>query len=181
VRKVRTSRGLHCLVQPSPVGLLGMVAGDEGLVEVLLQPTAALLAQQLHARHPLAREGAGKLLQQAGAQFEAYFRRERRAFELPLDYSGLSAFTVCVLRTLQGIPFGATVGYGQLAEMVGSPGGARAVGGVMAANPFPLLIPCHRVLGSGGKLGGYSGGEGIATKEWLLAFEGVRLPGRFTG
>lgn len=78
---------------------------------------------------------------------------------------------VRVLQTLQGIPFGATTSYGQLAMMAGHPGAARAVGGVMAANPFPLIIPCHRVLGAGGKLGGYSGGKGVATKKWLLAFE----------
>lgn len=174
MRRTKTSSALHYGIQPSPAGSLGMVAGERGLVEILLLPSSAFLLQQLRARHPYAREGDAQLLRYAGEQMQAYFQGQRRAFDLPLDLSGLSSFTLRVLQTLQGIPFGTTVSYGQLAQLAGHPGAARAVGGAMAANPFPLVIPCHRVLGSGGKLGGYSGGEGVVTKKWLLAFEGVR-------
>jgi methylated-DNA-[protein]-cysteine S-methyltransferase len=171
MRRVITTSGLHYQLQPTPIGMLGVVAGEGGLLEVLLQPSAALVVQQLRIHHPQAREHGCALLQEAQGQFADYFRRQRRSFTLAIDFAGLSPFTLAVLRTLQGIPFGATVSYAQLAQAAGCPGAARAVGGVMAANPFPILIPCHRVLGSGGKLGGYSGGEGIATKKWLLAFE----------
>jgi len=72
---------------------------------------------------------------------------------------------------LQTVPFATTVSYGDLAAMVGKPRAARAVGRVMAINPLPLIVPCHRVVGRNGDLVGYSGGGGLVTKEWLLAFE----------
>jgi methylated-DNA-[protein]-cysteine S-methyltransferase len=181
MRRATTASGVFYQVQRAPVGMLGMVAGERGLVEILLQPSPALLLSQLRARHPQAQENACALLQEAEGQLAAFFGRERRSFDLPIDLAGLSPFTIRVLTTLQGIPFGATVSYGELALLAGHPGAARAVGGVMAANPFPLVVPCHRVLASGGKLGGYSGGEGVATKKWLLAFEQEVAEGPFVG
>jgi methylated-DNA-[protein]-cysteine S-methyltransferase len=180
MRRTTTASGLTYHLQPSPVGLLGLVAGEQGLVEILLQPSPVLL-YQLHAHHPHAQEGACRLLREAKGQLEEYFRQERRVFEIPIDLSGLPPFMVRVLQTLQGIPFGATISYGQLAMLASHPGAARAVGGVMAANPFPLVIPCHRVLGAGGKLGGYSGGEGVATKKWLLTFEAGTVDPAYAG
>jgi methylated-DNA-[protein]-cysteine S-methyltransferase len=177
MRRATSAAGNSFLLQHTPVGMLGIVAGERGLVEILLHPMPVLIMQQISERHPQAKEGHCTLLQQAGEQLTAYFRQECRSFDLPIDFSGLSPFTLRVLETLQGIPFGATTSYGDLALLAGSPGAARAVGGVMAANPFPLVIPCHRVLGSGGRLGGYSGGEGLVTKEWLLEFERKAISG----
>lgn len=108
------------------------------------------------------------------AELEAYFAGERRRFGGPLDLSVVrSPFQHRVLLTLGGLPFGALTSYGELARRAGYPGAARAVGNAMAGNPVPIVIPCHRVVGAGGVLGGYSGG--LALKKALLRHEGVPL------
>jgi len=95
---------------------------------------------------------------------------------LPLDLARLSPFARDVLLALRDdVPHGATVSYGNLARMAGHPGAGRAVGRVMASNPWPLLVPCHRVIGSDGALVGF-GACGLPMKRYLLELEGVRLP-----
>jgi len=97
--------------------------------------------------------------------------------DLAYDWSGVTGFQSRVLRAVLAIQPGRTATYGDLAHAIGAkPGAARAVGGAVGANPWPLLIPCHRILGAGGRLTGYSGPGGIATKRALLALEGVELP-----
>lgn len=88
-----------------------------------------------------------------------------------MDWVGVSEFHRAVLKLCHAIPSGETLTYGQLARLAGSPHAARAVGGAMARNRWPLLIPCHRVVGSSGKLTGYSGEGGTKTKHWLLEHE----------
>ncbi len=88
-----------------------------------------------------------------------------------LDWSGVSDFHREVLKYCHAIPVGETLTYGQLAKLAGSPHAARAVGGAMARNRWPLIVPCHRVIGSSGKLTGYSGEGGLKTKHWLLEHE----------
>ena len=88
-----------------------------------------------------------------------------------LDWTGVPPFQIEVLQKCYGIPAGKTMTYGELAKAVGRPNAARAVGGAMAKNRWPLLIPCHRVLGAAGKMTGYSGVGGIETKRWLLDHE----------
>ncbi len=107
------------------------------------------------------------LLLRAVAQLHGYFDGHLRRFELPLRPTG-SAYRQRVWAGVGDIPFGATASYAAVAAVIG--GGARAVGAAMAANPLPILIPCHRVVASAG-LGGYSGGEGVATKRHLLDLE----------
>lgn len=111
-------------------------------------------------------------------QLQSYFRRELHVFNLHLDISSLTPFRQRVLGMLMNIPYGSTVTYQSLAEMSGSLRGARAVGGAMAANPVPIIIPCHRVIGSDGSLAGYSGGGGTSMKRFLLVMEGVDITGR---
>lgn len=95
---------------------------------------------------------------------------------LPLDFSGLSPFARDVLTALRDhVPHGATVSYGNLARMAGHPGAARAAGRVMGANPWPLLVPCHRVVGADGSLVGF-GSCGLPMKRYLLDLEGARRP-----
>ena len=89
----------------------------------------------------------------------------------PSTWRELTPFARDVLAALQQVPAGATVSYGELAARAGHPGAARAVGRVMAGNPLPLVVPCHRVVGANGALTGYSGAAGVATKKWLLEFE----------
>jgi len=88
-----------------------------------------------------------------------------------LDWTGVSEFHREVLKLCHSIPVGETLTYGQLAKLAGSPHAARAVGGAMARNRWPLIVPCHRVVGSSGKLTGYSGEGGLKTKHWLLEHE----------
>ncbi|MDR9435220.1 MGMT family protein, partial [Pontimonas sp.] len=80
-------------------------------------------------------------------------------------------FQEAVWDALQAIPYGETASYGHIAQAIGRPGAARAVGGAVGANPVPIVVPCHRVMGSTGKITGYSGGGGISTKRALLAHE----------
>lgn len=106
-------------------------------------------------------------------ELDQFFEGERRRFELPVDPRPTSAFQERVLRRLMHTRFGETVTYGDLAASVGKPGASRAVGRVMATNPLPIVIPCHRVLPADHSLGRYTGG--VKVKEFLLALEGVRF------
>ncbi|MDI3316991.1 MAG: methylated-DNA--[protein]-cysteine S-methyltransferase [Bacillota bacterium] len=113
-------------------------------------------------------EGAGTTLAEAAAaQLQEYFSGRRQRFDLPLDLRG-TPFQLQVWQELLRLPFGETVTYAQLAARVGRPRAARAVGGAMAANPVPLLVPCHRVVAEAG-LGGYGGG--LELKRRLLRLE----------
>lgn len=110
------------------------------------------------------------LLAEAARQLCAYFAGALRAFDLPLAPQG-TPHQRAIWRTMQTIPFGATMTYGEVATAVGS--APRAVGTACGRNPLPIIIPCHRVLAAGGRLGGYSGTGGLATKRFLLALEGA--------
>lgn len=167
---------LSYLVFATPIGQIGLVGGDEGLVEVVIKPSSAEVQAVIATRFSRAREQACPCLIRARTQLEEYFSGERTGFDVKLDQRGLSAFQRLVLQSLQDLPFGDVTTYGALAQRVGSPRAARAVGSVMASNPFAILVPCHRVLASNGRLGGYSGGEGATTKAWLLEFEKSRRP-----
>ena len=106
-------------------------------------------------------------------QLKSYFAGERKAFDLPLVLEGTD-FQKKVWTALQDIPYGETVSYKALAQRVGSPKAVRAVGAANGANPIPIIIPCHRVIGADGRLTGYGGG--MERKQWLLALEGRALP-----
>lgn len=170
--KTRPDGKRFFILVETPVGWLGLVAGREQLTEIVSRPEQAEVRRCINRRSPDAEERNTGVLSTAAGQLEEYFKGLRAAFCLPLDRSELSAFAAGVLRTLaERVPIGHTVGYGELAAMAGRPGAARAVGRVMAANPFPIVVPCHRVVGSSGRLTGYSGAAGIVTKKWLLEFE----------
>jgi methylated-DNA-[protein]-cysteine S-methyltransferase len=110
------------------------------------------------------------------AQLDEYFAGTRRSFTIPLDWMGAEGFGRTVVDTLaRGVPYGETVSYGELAEMAGSPRAARAVGNVMAHCPISVVVPCHRVVASGNRLGRYGAG-GSTIKRALLELEGVHLP-----
>jgi O-6-methylguanine DNA methyltransferase len=103
-------------------------------------------------------------------QLREYFSGRRRIFDIPLDMRG-SEFQKAVWTAVANIPFGSTVTYGEIAHLMGRPRASRAVGAANGANPIPIVVPCHRVIGSNGSLTGYGGG--LARKRWLLAHEGV--------
>ena len=123
-------------------------------------------------RAPKEFQGETKLLTRAKNQLDAYFAGTRQKFTLPLRPAG-SAFQHSVWAAMQAIPYGQTLTYGKIAQQV--EGSARAVGTACGRNPLPIIVPCHRVLGSGGAEGGFSGGKGLPTKRQLLALEGVVL------
>jgi len=108
-------------------------------------------------------------------QLREYFAKDRREFDLPFDFSGATSFQRRIFQRLLKIPYGQIVSYGDIADELGEPGAARAVGQAVGANPLPILIPCHRVVRSDGKLGGYSGG--LRKKVLLLEIEGVVVDG----
>jgi methylated-DNA-[protein]-cysteine S-methyltransferase len=150
----------------TPVGRL-LVAGDNaGLRNVLFGEGRSEAKPQ-----PGWREDATRLAN-AVRQLRAYFAGELRRFDLPLAPEG-TPFQRRVWQELLAIPYGKTISYGELARRIGKPTGSRAVGLANGANPISIVIPCHRVIGSTGKLTGYGGG--LKTKEWLLELERGQL------
>ncbi|MCK5878321.1 MAG: methylated-DNA--[protein]-cysteine S-methyltransferase [Holophagae bacterium] len=111
------------------------------------------------------------LLRNTARELHAYFDGKLEEFSIPLKVEG-TAFQTSVWSALQEVPYGQAVSYGDLAEQIGKPKAARAIGGAVGKNPIPIIIPCHRVLAAGGKLGGFTGGTDI--KKWFLAIEGIR-------
>jgi methylated-DNA-[protein]-cysteine S-methyltransferase len=107
-------------------------------------------------------------------QLDEYFEGRRRTFETELDWSLIGTFGRRVLSVTAAIPYGGVLSYGQVAGEAGSPRGSRAAGNALGSNPIPIVIPCHRVLRSGGALGGYGGG--LDRKRWLLELEGALQP-----
>jgi methylated-DNA-[protein]-cysteine S-methyltransferase len=153
---------------PSPIGEL-LLGGDErGLAEVRFPPVTRAGADGRSARATAAQAGSAAALADASAQLTAYFDGARRDFELPLVLTG-SPFFVRVWEAVRAIPFGETRTYGELAAAIGRPGAARAVGLANGRNPLPIIVPCHRLIGSDGSLTGYGGG--LPRKRWLLDHE----------
>lgn len=152
-------------------GVLAVVVRRGRLCRVCFATSPAEVAAALAKFHPAAQRSAHPLLERALGQLADYFRGQRSSFELPLDESGLSAFARAVHHELVKVPYGTVISYAELAARAGSPRAARAVGSVMANNPFPLLVPCHRVVNADGRIGRYSAADGSTTKRWLIDFE----------
>jgi len=159
----------------SPVGPLWVATTGAKVCAVGLgggQPDIffAWLARQVDPKPPHEDPAA---LSPALTQLREYFSRIRREFDLPLDVRG-TPFQRAVWDQVARIPYGATTTYGEIAQRIERPGAARAVGAAVGANPLPIIIPCHRVIGAGGSLTGYGGG--LEAKATLLQLEGVLLP-----
>lgn len=117
-------------------------------------------------------ERSNAVLDLAVRQLNEYFAGTRTDFDVPVSLAG-TEFQKAVWAELSRLPFGAVVSYGYLGTATGRATAGRAVGGAVGANPIPIIVPCHRVLASNGKITGYSGGNGIPTKVWLLDHEGI--------
>ncbi len=160
---------------PTPIGTLWLYGGPRGLLAIAL-PGEPPGDTEDQLRHRLARSGARVVtfvddpspLREAMAQLGEYFAGRRREFALALDQVG-TPFQLQVWRAVATIPFGETRTYAEIARVIGRPAATRAVGAANGANPLPLVIPCHRVIGSDGSLTGYGGG--ITLKARLLAWE----------
>ena len=162
-------------VLDSPLGPLTVVVEDDHLVGLYVEQG---LAKALERRATLGTPAAPEdvpLLRAVADQLAAYFRGELTSFDLPVAATG-TPFQQRVWEALQRIPYGATWSYGRLATEVGNPAASRAVGAANGRNPVSIVVPCHRVVGSTGRLTGYAGG--LTTKEQLLAHERSGSPRR---
>jgi methylated-DNA-[protein]-cysteine S-methyltransferase len=148
-----TSRGLARLAYED----------DNGGLDAILQTLADRLS-------PRILESTARL-DDVRRELDEYFARRREAFDLAIDWTLVGPFGRRILRATAAIPFGQTRSYAEVAAAAGSPRGSRAAGNALGANPIPIVVPCHRVLRSGGGLGGYTGG--LHRKELLLRTEGV--------
>jgi methylated-DNA-[protein]-cysteine S-methyltransferase len=143
------------LAIPSPIGNLTLTASGRGLRRI-----------DWGSRNE--QEGESPILLESARQLQEYFAGNRRHFDLPLDLEG-TPFRLRAWNALAEIPYGTTVGYREQAQRLGFPRAARAVGAANGSNPLPLVLPCHRVVGTNGALTGYGGG--LEAKRWLLAHE----------
>ncbi|MTV49985.1 methylated-DNA--[protein]-cysteine S-methyltransferase [Heliobacillus mobilis] len=153
---------MHRVCYPTAIGLLEIQGTDEGILSVLfLEEGATATENAKEATVP-------DCLIACRQQLDEYFRGTRRDFNVKLNPQG-TQFQKQVWRKLPDIPFGQTASYKDIAEAVGNSKAVRAVGGANSQNPISIIVPCHRVIGSNGKLTGYAGG--LWRKEWLLAHE----------
>jgi methylated-DNA-[protein]-cysteine S-methyltransferase len=153
------------VVHGTPVGSLDIIASDRGVRAILFGPEDALrvpISAQIidDPSHPIVAEVA--------RQLDGYFEGTRTDFDLPLDPEG-SPFQQQAWLALCAIPYGETVSYGEQARRLGDPNKARAVGAANGRNPISIVVPCHRVIGTSGKLVGFGGG--LTAKAWLLDHE----------
>jgi methylated-DNA-[protein]-cysteine S-methyltransferase len=159
----------------SPLGPLTVAATPRGLVRVAYTEFRSQdeVLQELAAKvSPRVLEAPGRL-DEARRELDDYFEGRRTGFDLPIDWSVTRGFTEKVLRATARIGFGEVQTYADVASRAGSPRAVRAAGNALGANPMPVVVPCHRVVRTGGGLGGYTGG--LHRKEFLLHLEGALL------
>ncbi len=151
----------------SPIGRLELTSDGDNITSLSIARDGHLPLET----HP---ERTTAVLDEAVRQLSDYFAGERKDFDLPLRLEG-TEFQRSVWAALSHLEFGQFTSYGELGAEIGKPGSARAIGGAVGANPVPIIVGCHRVLSSTGRITGYSGGDGIPTKSWLLTHEGIML------
>ncbi|MDQ2661685.1 MAG: methylated-DNA--[protein]-cysteine S-methyltransferase [Actinomycetota bacterium] len=149
----------------SPIGRIELLGDDQAVTALTIERDGVLP----HDDEP---ERSNPVLESARAQLLEYFAGTRTAFDVPVRLVG-TPFQEAVWAELVRLGWGEATSYGALAAAVGKPGSARAIGGAVGSNPVPILIGCHRVLASDGRITGYSGGNGVPTKLWLLGHERI--------
>jgi methylated-DNA-[protein]-cysteine S-methyltransferase len=159
----------------SPLGTLHVAVTRRGLVRLAFaEEHADTVLERLAGELSPRIVHAPSLLDPVRRELDEYFDGRRREFQIALDWALIGPFARRVLSSTAAIPYGGHRSYGEVAAAAGSPHGARAAGNALGANPIPIVIPCHRVLRSGGALGGYGGGT--ERKRWLLELEGALTP-----
>jgi methylated-DNA-[protein]-cysteine S-methyltransferase len=158
-------------IADSPIGPLLVAASERGLCRISFDPDPDRQIEQLGRLFGARVLRSPRPVEAARRQLEEYFEGRRRRFELAVDVERLTPFNRLVLEALARVPYGTLTTYGTLAGEAGRPRAARAVGMVMNRNPIPIVLPCHRVVGSTGSLVGYAGG--LERKETLLKLEGA--------
>ncbi|MHC5796840.1 methylated-DNA--[protein]-cysteine S-methyltransferase [Lacisediminihabitans sp. FW035] len=150
----------------SPIGRIEIVGDGAAVVALTIERDGRL-------PHDGDDEHSDPVLDRAATQLSEYFAGTRTSFDVPVALHGTD-FQKSVWARLVELDFGEVTSYGELGQSTGRPTAGRAVGGAVGANPVPILIPCHRVLAANSRITGYSGGNGIPTKVWLLDHEGIR-------
>jgi O-6-methylguanine DNA methyltransferase len=155
------------------LGWMGLVGNEKGVQRIYLpEPSRADLSERITREFSDGREG-GHVLGEAKKEILEYFEGQRKKFGMPLDLSCATPFQQRVYQTMLAIPFGQVHTYRWLAEKIGNPKGLRAVGHANGRNRWPLVVPCHRIVGSDGRLTGFSAPGGLELKAELLRLEGV--------
>ena len=163
-------------ITDSPLGAISLIAGDEGLRQVAFTSLKELKKAQGESVEEPSLTGLeiiGTLL----SEVNAYLFGLRKTFSINIDWGVLPPFQYSVLQLASQIPYGEIRTYGELAQQLGKPGAARAVGKALGDNPMPIIVPCHRVVDSMGRLRGYSAPDGVKTKAFLLRLEGHQISG----
>jgi methylated-DNA-[protein]-cysteine S-methyltransferase len=150
----------------TPVGDLRLAVSDQGLIAVEWADTQPDFDSYLR---PFESEAVAPYAE----QLRQYLEGGRREFTLPINWAIFRPFQREALQAVFKVPYGETRTYSEIAVEINRPRAYRAVGRANATNPMPIVIPCHRLIGTDGKLHGYGGGEGLKTKEWLLKLEGA--------
>lgn len=149
----------------SPIGRIEITSDGDSITSLAIERGGHLPNETLP-------ETTNPVLDEAARQLAEYFAGTRRDFDLPLALAG-TAFQRAVWQQLELLNWGEVSSYGQIGLATGRPTAGRAVGGAIGANPIPIIVGCHRVLAANQKITGYSGGEGVPTKVWLLDHEGI--------
>lgn len=158
----------------TPLGDLRLAASNLGLLAVEWADSLPELEKYLRRFHrPM--ELNSKKMRIYSSELLEYLKGSRRKFTFKIDWLIMRPFQRKAMQAVYAIPYGETRTYAEIAVQIGRPHAFRAVGRANATNPMPLVIPCHRVIGTDGKLHGYGGGNGLPTKEWLLKMEGAIL------
>jgi methylated-DNA-[protein]-cysteine S-methyltransferase len=164
--------GLSYAPIDSPFGRLHAATTKRGLVKLSFpEQDANAFMRELSDELGAEAQESRPALDRVRLELDEYFAGRRRRFDFTLDWSLIGPFAQRVLRATAAIPFGGVSTYAEVAAQAGSPRGSRAAGNALGSNPIPIVIPCHRVLRSGGALGGYGGG--LERKRHLLALEGA--------
>lgn len=156
---------LHLKRIDSPIGRLELTSDGAAVTSLTIERDGELPWDEYG-------ENSVDVLEVAAVQLTEYFSGTRRDFDVPVALDG-TEFQRSVWGELVDIPFGEVLSYGEIGYATGRATAGRAVGGAVGANPIPIIVPCHRVLASDGRITGYSGGNGIPTKVWLLDHEGI--------
>ncbi len=151
----------------SPIGRLELTSDGTALTTLTIEKDGSLPLDSMPER-------SNRVLSRTARQLDEYFAGRRRSFSVTLSAKG-TTFQHAIWDQLSELEWGEVTTYGELGLSTGRASAGRAVGGAIGANPIPIIVPCHRVLGSDGRVTGYSGGAGISTKLWLLEHEGVLL------
>jgi methylated-DNA-[protein]-cysteine S-methyltransferase len=154
------------LLATTPAGLVRLAYVDFESEDAVLDDVATRISPRVLA--------APRRLDEPRRELDEYFSGRRRRFDLALDWRLMEGFARRVLQATAEIPYGSVSSYRDVAAMAGSPRGSRAAGNALGSNPLPIVVPCHRVLRSGGAIGGYTGG--LERKRTLLAIEGGQAP-----